>query len=236
MLTHVHVPGLVVTVSAFSHERTVPPDQRPSSRPNASAWRCRRCRCPAGCLRRPQLRSTQTFLVERLREHLGDAAPDTPVFPAPQGRPMRHSNFYQRIVKPTVRTTLPQHLHAVRFHDLRHTNAALLIAEGGHPKAIQQRLGHSSITVTLDRYGHQFPPLDDALADALDATYRTMEDARRSLSGPSDDGLPEANVVDLWSANEPRANEQTTKTPHQVKCRAGSRIRTGDLRFTRALL
>jgi hypothetical protein len=106
---------------------------------------------------------------------------------------MWHSNFYQRIFKPTVRQTLPEHLHAVRFHDLRHSNAALLIAEGGHPKAIQQRLGHSSITVTLDRYGHLFPSLDDALADALDATYRTTQDTRRSLSGPADDGPPEVS-------------------------------------------
>lgn len=62
-----------------------------------------------------------------------------------------------------------------RFHDLRHTCAALLIAQGAHPKAIQHRLGHSSITVTLDRYGHLFPALDDALTDALDATYRAAD-------------------------------------------------------------
>jgi integrase len=53
----------------------------------------------------------------------------------------------------------------------------LLIAQGGHPKTIQYRLGHSSITVTLDRYGHLFPALDDALTDALDATYRAADGA-----------------------------------------------------------
>lgn len=58
---------------------------------------------------------------------------------------------------------------ATRFHDLRHTCAALCIALGAHPKAIQERLGHSSITVTLDRYGHLFPKLDEALTDRLDA-------------------------------------------------------------------
>jgi integrase len=46
-----------------------------------------------------------------------------------------------------------------------------------NPKAIQYRLGHSSITVTLDRYGHLFPALDDALTDALDAPYRAADDA-----------------------------------------------------------
>ena len=51
-----------------------------------------------------------------------------------------------------------------------------MIAQGAHPKAIQYRLGHSSITVTLDRYGHLFPALDDALTDALDTTYRAADD------------------------------------------------------------
>ena len=51
------------------------------------------------------------------------------------------------------------------FHDLRHTSVALAIAEGAHPKAIQARLGHASITTTLNTYGHLFPSLDVELAD-----------------------------------------------------------------------
>ena len=54
-----------------------------------------------------------------------------------------------------------------RFHDLRHTSVALAIADGAHPKAIQTRMGHSSITVTLDRYGHLFPELDQAIATSF---------------------------------------------------------------------
>jgi site-specific recombinase XerC len=57
----------------------------------------------------------------------------------------------------------------VRFHDLRHTCASLLIAQGAHPKAIQAHLGHSSIQVTMDRYGHLFPDALEHLADRLDA-------------------------------------------------------------------
>ena len=53
----------------------------------------------------------------------------------------------------------------------RHTFASLLIAAGAHPKLIQARLGHASITTTLDRYGHQFPSVEAALADTLDATF-----------------------------------------------------------------
>lgn len=68
---------------------------------------------------------------------------------------------------------------AVRFHDLRHTCAAMLIAQCAHPKAIMERLGHSSIQVTLDRYGHLLPSLDEALTDGLEATYQA------SLAAPA---------------------------------------------------
>ena len=52
----------------------------------------------------------------------------------------------------------------MRFHDLRHTHVAMLISQGEHPKVIQTRLGHSSIKVTLDQYGHVFEGLDEAAA------------------------------------------------------------------------
>jgi Phage integrase family len=58
-------------------------------------------------------------------------------------------------------------LAPLRFHDLRHTAAALAIWVGAHPKAIQERLGHASITTTLDRYGHLFRALDAAFAERL---------------------------------------------------------------------
>ena len=59
-------------------------------------------------------------------------------------------------------------LQMLRFHDLRHSHAALLIAAGQHPKVIQERLGHASITTTLDVYGHLFEGIDQAAADAID--------------------------------------------------------------------
>lgn len=55
-----------------------------------------------------------------------------------------------------------------RWHDLRHTSASLAISVGAHPKVIQERLGHSSIQVTLDTYGHLFENIESALAEALD--------------------------------------------------------------------
>ena len=56
----------------------------------------------------------------------------------------------------------------MRFHDLRHTFAGFLIAEGAHPRAIMERMGHSSITVTLNTYGHLLPGLEERLTEALD--------------------------------------------------------------------
>jgi integrase len=126
------------------------------------------------------------FLKQLLTDHMARLPGGTGalVFPAPEGGPTRHGLFVRRVFRPTVvgdpdnedeskrrAPALPTHLHRLRWHDLRHTCASLLIATGAHPKAIQERLGHASITTTLDRYGHLMPGLADALADALDITH-----------------------------------------------------------------
>ncbi len=98
------------------------------------------------------------IFVERDRDAL--------VFTSPEGDPMRIPNFRRRVWWPALdKAGIPR---AVRIHDLRHTCASLLIAQGAHPKSIQQHLGHSSISVTLDRYGHLFPDQQDQVADALE--------------------------------------------------------------------
>lgn len=112
------------------------------------------------------------FLAEALAAHVSNRPgdPDALVFTSPSGSTLNHKNFYRRHFKPAVAAAgLPGEL---RFHDLRHTCAALCIALGAHPKAIQERLGHSSITVTLDRYGHLFPKLDETLTARLDDLRR----------------------------------------------------------------
>jgi integrase len=60
----------------------------------------------------------------------------------------------------------------LRFHDLRHTAAALLIERGAHAIDIKEWLGHSSISVTIDRYGHRFPDRNAALAADLENAHR----------------------------------------------------------------
>jgi integrase len=60
-------------------------------------------------------------------------------------------------------------LKGVRFHDLRHTCATLLLSRGVHPKFVQELLGHASITITLDRYSHWVPSMGDQTARAMEA-------------------------------------------------------------------
>jgi integrase len=127
------------------------------------------------------------FLKEMLREHLtsstpGGTGPEAYVFTGKKGGPLRMGLVYSRYFKRAVAGwtdargrhypgALPARLAGLRFHDLRHTCAALSIAAGAHPKLISARLGHSSIQITLDRYGHLFPSMEEALAEALDAAF-----------------------------------------------------------------
>jgi integrase len=112
-------------------------------------------------------------LVDELAQHLAGKGESDFVFTSAQGDMLRYSNFYRRHFKPAVsRAGLPE---ATRFHDLRHSFAALLIAEGAHPKAIMEWLGHSSIQVTLGTYGHLFRNLEASLVDALDEVYRSAQ-------------------------------------------------------------
>ncbi len=62
-----------------------------------------------------------------------------------------------------------------RFHDLRHLHATLLLLKGVHPKIVQERLGHSSIQVTLDRYSHVVPGLQKQAANEIDAILRRFK-------------------------------------------------------------
>jgi integrase len=59
----------------------------------------------------------------------------------------------------------------MRFHDLRHSHVALLIAEGAHPAVIASRLGHTSVKTVLDVYGHLYEGLDRDAADTLNPPW-----------------------------------------------------------------
>jgi integrase len=82
------------------------------------------------------------------------------------GRPLDFRNLATATFKPLFkRAGLPD----IRFHDLRHTCATLLLSRGHHPKLVQDLLGHASVAMTLDRYSHVLPGMGDQTAAAMEA-------------------------------------------------------------------
>lgn len=86
------------------------------------------------------------------------------VFPSTIGTPMEPRNVIRDFKGVLGKAGLPD----IRFHDLRHTAATLMLQEGIHPKLVQERLGHSSISITLDTYSHVLPTMHKEAAIALD--------------------------------------------------------------------
>jgi integrase len=110
--------------------------------------------------------------LEKLWKESSYKADTDPVFASSKGTPLDGRNVIRTVFEPALRRSgLPR----MRFHDLRHTYASLLIAQDAHVKYISEQLGHASVQTTLDRYGHLFDQsyadesarLEKALADAL---------------------------------------------------------------------
>jgi integrase len=88
------------------------------------------------------------------------------IFPSEVGTPMSGRNLYRAFKIRVKRASLPQTL---RFHDLRHTCATLLLRQGVNPKFAQELLGHADISLTLNTYSHVLPDMGDAAAGGMDA-------------------------------------------------------------------
>jgi integrase len=87
------------------------------------------------------------------------------VFASGKGTPLDAQNIVNRYFKPLLkRAELPN----IRWHDLRHTYATLLLARGTHPTYVQKSLGHASVQLTLDRYSHWMPSMGRKTADGID--------------------------------------------------------------------
>ncbi len=106
-------------------------------------------------------------LVKLLLEHKALLPFDSElIFPSLENTPLGEGNVVKRYFKPLLTVAgLPS---TVRFYDLRHTHATLLLKAGVHPKIVSERLGHSSITLTLDTYSHILPGMQDEAANKLD--------------------------------------------------------------------
>jgi Phage integrase family len=78
------------------------------------------------------------------------------IFTTQMGTPVNPENLVKRSFKPLLREA---NLPDVRFHDLRHTCATLLLGRHVHPKLVQELLGHATIAMTLDTYSHYLPSM-----------------------------------------------------------------------------
>lgn len=88
------------------------------------------------------------------------------VFCTHGGQPLDFRNVATTSFKPLLKKAgLPD----IRFHDLRHTCATLLLSRGHLPKLVQDLLGHASVAMTLDRYSHVLPGMSDQTAKAMEA-------------------------------------------------------------------
>ena len=86
------------------------------------------------------------------------------MFPSTHGTPMDPSNMYKDFKDTLKMADLPD----IRFHDLRHTAATLMLQQGTHPKIVQERLGHSDISLTLNTYSHVLPSMQEEAAEKMD--------------------------------------------------------------------
>ena len=86
------------------------------------------------------------------------------VFTSRTGKPVEPRNLREYFSLITKKAELPP----IRFHDLRHTHATLLLKQGIHPKIVSERLGHSSISMTLDTYSHVIPSMQKEAAEMFD--------------------------------------------------------------------
>jgi integrase len=130
--------------------------------------------------------SLSPSVVESLRRHrvrqvaqrlaTGSAYRDQDlVFATEVGGVIHPNSLARRYAQLIERAAVPK----IRLHDLRHTNATVDLAAGTHPKVVQERLGHASISETLDRYSHVTRDMQREAADRLDAAIEAARDAER---------------------------------------------------------
>jgi integrase len=99
-------------------------------------------------------------LEERLSLGLGAPTEDGLVFTALDGSPLHPLQFSDRFERLVKAASVPR----IRLHDLRHTHATLALQAGVHPKVVSERLGHASVSITLDTYSHAIPAMQEEAA------------------------------------------------------------------------
>jgi integrase len=112
---------------------------------------------------------TVAALARHRRQQTADslASSERFVFTGTTGRPLDGSGVNGQFHRALVRANLPN----VRVHDLRHTAATHLLTRGVHPKVVQELLGHSTISLTLDTYSHVSPALHAQVPEHMEVLF-----------------------------------------------------------------
>ena len=118
-----------------------------------------------------QLRRQLELLGQERREAGEGWQENDLIFPSTIGTPWDHRNMFKYYKIYLKRAGLPD----LRFHDLRHTAATLMLQAGVHPKVVQERLGHSDISLTLNTYSHVLPSMQEEAADKMDELLTPIE-------------------------------------------------------------
>ena len=101
------------------------------------------------------------------------------VFAHVDGKPLLPHSISQAWSRLAKRAGYPE----VRLHDARHSHASLMLAQGVHPKVVSERLGHNSVSLTLDVYSHVLPGIQEAAALAFDNAFKgETQEAKQKLS------------------------------------------------------
>ena len=219
-------------------------------------------------------------LAQRLQKHGATKAPDAPVFAMPSEHNVadmlrgdltdarrawlqaaKHApDDYQSRQQSDFLVEMNHEREHLDFHGLRHTCGAWLAMTGAHPNEVKSVMRHSSITLTMDTYGHLFPGQE---ADTVARFANVMSETPTSLRATGAAGVPQkprqytrqlehetvrrgATQNDGPDAQCPDTNVHkslsTAKKRDSVRCdaapndKATFRTRTGDLRFTKPLL
>jgi integrase len=144
-------------------------------------------------------------VYQSLRDHLRRqvaAFPDAEyVFVSRSGTPIDPRNLLRRFKDVLGRAGLPT---TIRFHDLRHSCATFLIAQGEHPRVVMDILGHAQISTTMDIYGHVLPSTQRAAAAKLDALLGDAVEERGATGAAEDDAGEQNGAAD--GGNKPQAD------------------------------
>jgi integrase len=132
------------------------------------------------------------WLVEELAGLMTCKGPEDWLFTAAEGGPLRSGNWRGRVFDPAVRRAgIADQVRGdmLRPHDLRHTCASLHIKHGTPPKVLSMKLGHASVAITLDRYGHLYPGDAQEYVDrlgevAIAARAEYLRDGGGAISEP----------------------------------------------------